>query len=157
MYFWRIEKLKTSMAAAPLTEREVLPYLVASIIAIYIALGLTQHTPITSFWDDISSFCEMLFAVIGTIYIYRKNNGKNGQHFLQRYIAINWVVSVRMFVGALITYYILQEILSAVYVNEENSALIDFIYFFIINVILYWRIGHHVHDLAQKNMTQENI
>ncbi|MBC7750304.1 MAG: hypothetical protein H7Z73_01090 [Candidatus Saccharibacteria bacterium] len=92
MYFWRIEKLKASMATAQLTEREVLPYLIATMILLTVAFGAMRHMPVTSYWDDINSILNILFAIIGTIYIYHKNNGAAGRNFLQRYIVISWVV-----------------------------------------------------------------
>lgn len=39
MYFWRVEELKTEMAARPLSEREALPYLVV-FVALSTAVAL---------------------------------------------------------------------------------------------------------------------
>ncbi len=154
MYFWRIEKLKTAMATAPLTEREVLPYLIASVVVVSIILGAMRHAPITSFWEDISTLCNIILAVFGTLYIYQQNNGKNGQHLLQRYIAISWVVSIRWLIGFIILSIVLLGILLGLHVTVENIALIFFIFSFIAQVILYWRIGHHVQDIAQRAIAQ---
>lgn len=53
MYFWRIEKLKSEMAARLLSQREELPYLV-----VYGALAaLVMAVPATgfNFWDGLSA------------------------------------------------------------------------------------------------------
>ncbi len=54
MYFWRIEKLKAAMAARPLSEREVLPYLIASIALSTAVLYLPQTSQ--NVWDTLGSF-----------------------------------------------------------------------------------------------------
>lgn len=154
MYFWRIEKLKTSMATAPLTDREVLPYLIATVILMAAVLGGAQHVPVTSVWDDISSIFGMVIAVIGTIYIYNRNNGEAGQHFLQRYIVIGWVVSLRWLVAFMVIFTILYIILEYYGASAENIALAEFTFDTLASAVLYWRIGHHVHDLAQRTLTR---
>ena len=96
MYFWRIEKLKTEMAARPLSEREALPYLVV-FVALSSAVAYIPQTTY-SLWDGLGGVWSVLLAAVGTIYIYRQNGGAGGQHFLQRYFAVGWVVVVRWFV-----------------------------------------------------------
>lgn len=93
MYFWRLEKLKTEMAARPLSEREALPYLV-----VFVALSsAVAYIPQTShnLWDGFGAVWSVLLAAVGTVYIYRQNGGAAGQHFLQRYFAVGWVVFIR--------------------------------------------------------------
>ncbi len=96
MYFWRIEKLKTQMVARPLTDREALPYLVGhvAISAVVCCFPLA----ISNVWDGLGGVWTVFLAVVGTIYIYRQNDGADGQHFLQRYLAIGWVVALRWLV-----------------------------------------------------------
>lgn len=61
MYFWRIEKLKSKLTARPLTDREILPYLL-------IFMGATSLVPIfpvesMSFWDYVGVTWTLLLAV----------------------------------------------------------------------------------------------
>ena len=84
MYFWRIEQLKTEMAARPLSEREALPYLVV-FVALSSAVAYIPQTT-QNLWDGVGTVWSVLLAVVGTIYIYRQNGGAGGQHFLQRYL-----------------------------------------------------------------------
>src|SRR5262245_4674371 len=97
MYFWRIEKLKKQMAARPLSEREVLPYLVV-FVALSVAVVYIPQAPL-NVWDGLGAVWSVLLAVVGSIYIYRQNGGPGGQHFLQRYFAVGWVVTLRWLVG----------------------------------------------------------
>lgn len=96
MYFWKIKRLKAEMAARPLSERAVLPYLVIS-MALFSAASFVP-VDYNNLWEVIGGVWSVVLAIFGTIYIYRKNGGASGEHFLQRYFAIGWVVSVRWFV-----------------------------------------------------------
>ena len=79
MYFWRIEKLKSEMAARPLSERDALPYLVV-FVGLTAAVSFVPAT-MTNVWDGLGAAWSVLLAVIGTLYIYRQNGGAGGQHF----------------------------------------------------------------------------
>ena len=81
MYFWRIGNLKTELAARPLSEREALPYLVASMVVLTAATYIPQAE--YTLWDYLTAAWSISLAAVGTIYIYRENGGARGRHFLQ--------------------------------------------------------------------------
>jgi hypothetical protein len=148
MYFWRIEKLKTKMAARPLSEREALPYLV-----VFIALpSAVAYIPQTSqnLWDGLGEVWSDLLAVVGTIYIYRQNGGAGGQHFLQRFFAVGWVVCIRWLVVIILAAAAFYGTLAAVGADTESTHWYDFLLLAFVEAVIYWRIGHHVRDLAQR-------
>jgi hypothetical protein len=148
MYFWRIEKLKTKLAAGPLSEREALPYLV-----VYVALhSVIGYIPQTTYnvWDGLGAVRSVLLAALGIIYIYRQNGGGEGQHFLQRYFAVGWVVSIRWFAILLPAFFVFRGTLAAVGADRTNSHWYDFLFIAVFEAAIYWRIGHHVRDLAQR-------
>ena len=154
MYFWRIEKLKSEMAARPLSEREVLPYLV-----VYVALSAAvSYLPPTTYnvWDGLGAVWSTLLAVVGTIYIYRQNGGADGQHFLQRYFAIGQVVAMRWLAFVMlpvVALYIAMEELGS---DTESTHWYDFLFGAVIEAAFYWRVGYHVRDLAQRT-TSPNL
>jgi len=94
MYFWRIENLKSEMATRPLSDREVLPYLV--VFAVLSASVVSFPQTVFNTWDGLSAALSIFLAFVGTIYIYLQNGGNQGQHFLQRYLLIGWVVALRL-------------------------------------------------------------
>jgi hypothetical protein len=148
MYFWRIEKLKRRMAARPLSEREVLPYLVVFVALSTAVVYIPQAT--RNVWDGLGAVWSVLLAVVGSIYIYRQNGGPGGQHFLQRYFAVGWVVGLRwlvVFIGASVAFY---GTLAAVGADTDNTPWYDFLFFAVAEAVIYWRIGHHVRDLASR-------
>lgn len=140
------------MAARPFTDREVLPYLI-----VYVALTVVAcffSLPTVNVWDALGVTCSVILAVVGTIYIYRENGGAEGQDFLQRYFAIGWVVALRWLVAIVICsipFYVTIEVLGA---TTVATSWYDFLFFAIAEVIVYWRIGHHVRDLSQRSLSQ---
>ena len=155
MYFWRIEKLKQEMTERPLSEREALPYLVVFVV-LSSAVAYIPQT-LHNIWDGLEAMWSTLLAALGTIYIYRRNGGSKGQHFLQRYFALSWVIAIRMlviliplavlFYGSLGVVQAFQETPGA---DLEGTQWYDFLILAAIEAVLYWRIGHHVGDLARR-------
>ena len=89
-----------------------------------------------------------MLAVLGTIYIYRQNGGADGQHFLQRYFAISWVVSIRslvVLIPAAVALFTLPAVLGS---ETEDTTWYHFLFVAIAGAVIYWRIGCHVRDLA---------
>ena len=151
MYFWRIEKLKTEMAIRPLSEREALPYLVV-FVALYTAVTYIPHTP-QNLWDGLGAVWSVLLAAIGSIYIYHQNGGAGGQHFLQRYLAVGWVVTIRWLVVVILAAVPLYGTLAAVGADTESTHWYDFLFLAAVETFICWRIGYHVRDLAQRTTT----
>jgi hypothetical protein len=142
MYFWRIGELKIKLLSASLTERETLPYFI-------VFLALTAVVPLfpsetMNLWDYLGVGWTALLVVIGTIYLYRRNGGDAGIHFVQRYFAIGWVATVRW--TALVAPLFI--VSNPLFSSPEKTTWYDFSYFAIAELVLYERIGHHIADVA---------
>ena len=136
------------MVARPLSEREALPYLVV-FVGLSAAVGYIPQT-MSNVWDGLGAAWSVALAVVATIYIYRRNGGADGQHFLQRYFAIGWVVAIRWLVIIIFAAIAFYAALTAVGVETENTAWYDFVFLAIVEAVVYWRIGHHVGELADR-------
>lgn len=148
MHFWRIEKLKQAMAERPLSERETLPYLVVYCALSSAVISIPQE--MGNGWDVAGAAWSVLLAVLGTIHIYRQNGGGAGQHFLQRYFAIGWVVAIRWLVigiGCLAAFYLPLGLFAP---EVAATRWYDFAFLAALEAAVYWRIGHHVRDLARR-------
>jgi len=149
MYFWRIERLKAELVARPLSDRDVLPYLVvsaalASVVYIFPATML-------NIWDGLGVAWSVALAVFGTIYIFFQNGGAEGRNLLQRYFAVGWVVALRMLVVVVPVLAAFLATLLAIGVEMDvNTTWYDFLLFAIIESVFYLRFGHHVKDVAQR-------
>ena len=147
-YFWRIHDLKASMVSQPLSEREVLPYLLLT-LGLYAAIA-SLPTQAFNLWDYLGAAWTVAITVLGIVYVYHRNGGSKGRDFLQRLFAIGWVVTIRWVVFlslALLLFYISIEFWS-VFEIEDETQWHDFAIIALAEIGLYWRMGFHVRDLA---------
>lgn len=153
MYFWQLRSLKRKMVARPLSEGEILPYLLVSLTLTTAIAFIPEFS--ANVWDALSALSSTILTLVGTFYIYRQNGGANGQYFLQRYFAIGWVVTLRWLLIFIITTVILLILLELASINtfSEETTWYDFLYGTACEVIIYQRIGHHVRDVAQGSIT----
>jgi hypothetical protein len=148
MYFWRIEDLKDRMVSRPLSEREALPYLLV-FVGLTALVGFFPNENL-NWWDRLGTGYSVLLAVLGTIWIYRQNGGAEGHFFLQRYLAIGWVASIRwmaVLLALCIPFFLM---LSLYDIESEVTTWYDFVFLAIVETVLYWRIGAHVRNIAQR-------
>ena len=148
MYFWRIEQLEDQMVGRPLSEREVLPYLIV-FVALTAAIGFIPSERL-NVWDHLGTSFSVILAVLGTIWIYRQNGGADGRLFLQRYLAIGWVVGIRWMAVLLVLFIPLFIMLWLYGIESEVTTLYDVVFFAAAEFALYWRIGVHVGNVARR-------
>lgn len=151
MYFWRVGKLKSEMVARPLSDRETLPYLVI-FVTMFVVIGYIPQS-VANVWDALGAVWSVALAVLGTIYIYRQNRGADGQHFLQRYLAIGWVVSIRWLVIIFFAAVVFFTLMTPSASETEKTTWYEFLFLAVGEAVVYWRIGYHVRDLAQRAAT----
>lgn len=147
MRFWRVGQLKAEMEVQPLSDREVLPYIVLYVAMTNLVMGLPQSD--LNALDAFDTLCCVLIAIVGTIYIFRCNGGVDGQYFLQRYFAIGFVVAVRCIVALIALFVPLAFTLDALGLMTEETSWYDVLISVVIQVLVYWRTGKHIGDLAR--------
>jgi hypothetical protein len=101
-------------------------------------------------WDVLGAVWSVLLAVLGSIYIYRQNGGAAGHHFLQRYLVVGLVVALRCVFVFVVAAFAFAGTLIALGADIETPHWYDFLFGAAFETVLYWRIGHHVRDLATR-------
>jgi hypothetical protein len=164
MYFWNIKKLKAQLIARPLTERETLPYIIATALMYLILLEITiygysiddggaQAIPY-GIWDYLSITISILITIFGSIWLFNKNKVRSENYFLQRYTALGWVVIVRTTVFVLFTFLILfaltQIIISDFFNKIFDSNISVFVFGLCFYLYFYWYFGKHLVEVAEK-------
>ena len=146
LYFWKINDLKRRLAAAPLSDREALPYYVA-----YNALAaLTMLIPAVEFnqWDWTGGVITLAFAILGPIWVYKRNGGSAGIQFLQRVLALGLVMSLRIFAMAMAGFFVFHMIVAATSGETPGTDWYDVMLIAGLQFALYARIGIHIRDVA---------
>ncbi len=151
MYFLKYHPLKQKLTERCLTDRDALPYFV-----IFMGLStLGSSMPFLSgynVWDIVSGIVSVVIAICGVIYAYRKNGGKAGYDFIQKFVILGWVVFIRFllaFVPIIFALYLFFELTGLV--SDESTNLFDVVVLAIAEMIFYQRIGRHIKDTNKIN------
>jgi len=147
MYFWNTNKLKENLQDKSLTDSEVLPYFILNMI--FISIPLSDSWEDYNSWDYFDEVLSFLLPILGTIYAYLKNNGKNGSHFLQRYFSLGWVLSLR-FCVLLIIISLFLLLIDYFITDSLNSKTqwFESLAFLGVQIGYYYRLGFHIEDVA---------
>jgi hypothetical protein len=107
-------------------------------------------------WEIISEFIAIPIGIIGTIYIFQKNEGKNGIYFLQRYLSIGWVISIRLLLMCVLPVMIIISIVKSAVGYRINSYMwYDAMFWAAFAFFWYLRVGFHVGEVANQKNTEQ--
>jgi len=95
MYFWKINELKKQLINSDLEAAESFKYLIANTVLLTVA---TIPYGEANQFDTLNGFIAVFTAVLGIWIAYKVNGGKDGNHFVHRYLAIGLVTFVRFFI-----------------------------------------------------------
>ena len=150
MYFVRYQPLKDKLRDRTLSEREALPYLV-----VFVALAsLAQAFPKLHEYgklDAVSGLLNLGAAIWGILYSYHHNGGRAGHDLIRKFVVLGWIVSVRCIL-AFIPISLLLIFLGATtgMMSWESYGWYDVSVIFLINILVYQRIGRHIRDTRDK-------
>lgn len=150
MYFFRIKPLKEELAGPGLIEKERLKYLLIWFVPQTLALFTSRDSE--DFWGFIGGFFIAGIELAGVLYAWRKNGGSEGRAFLDRYLSISWVVTVRtlIFVFALIA--IPMMILGAIGQSEsldELHPILSILSMGLMVGFIAYSVGRHIAEVRQ--------
>tara|TARA_Y100000766_G_scaffold236033_1_gene211618 strand:+ start:193 stop:648 length:456 start_codon:yes stop_codon:yes gene_type:complete len=130
MYFWRIDELKKDLSNGKTNNKNIFRYYFG--LTLISALGLLPFSNFensSSEWiNSLVGVAALIVSVCGSYYV---NGGNNGRNFLERFIPINFVMSIRYLVFMLIAGFILG-LIESESSNSDSSLLIMMIVFYIL-------------------------
>lgn len=154
MYFWKIDSLTQELKDGSLPQSERMKYLLATVIvyAVAIEASFLFAEPITYLRIFQSSFIVAI-TVGGTIYCYVMNRRGDNREFIDRFICIGWVVSVRviaLFVGVYFLYLIAGYAVGGEEFEKflESTSIVDAGLTLLVCILGYWLIGEHIKKVA---------
>lgn len=100
MYFWNILQLKEDIRSGDFGEKDRFIYAFIYIALATIGMEVSGIIPLEdrNIWDNVSVIGNILIPIIGTIFAYRANGGRNGRDFLGRFFSIGFVLFIRFLV-----------------------------------------------------------
>lgn len=148
MYFLDIRSLKRQLqTGVRLPEDEAFLYLLSSSI---IQTLFTIVPSTVNLRNTLTTIAVMAVTVFGIIHCYSQNGGARGMGFLDRFIALSWVLGLRWFLGSLFLLIPLVIFLIAAR-NDRGMWIAD-----VLEVLLvlgyYLRLGSHLRQLANPQL-----
>jgi uncharacterized protein (TIGR02246 family) len=166
MYFWRIEALKDQLRQGPLAQRYAFAYVFIAFLLLEAVLGVpglwnTELAPDTP-WAWVTYIASVAFFGGGTYAAYRANGGANGLDFAARYLALGWVLTVRLvvlaFLPLLLVAMVVLVVMAVAQTDPASVAIAsdDLSSDWIVELVsvafiavFYWRLVHHFQDVAR--------
>lgn len=164
MYFWRINELKNQMRAGPVPARDVLGYvlwLVGSIWLPQLLLTMMSFPEASDVRPPVwPQLVLLVMMAVGLWVAYRANGGASGRDFAGRLLATHWVLGLR-FVPAMFFVVIAVVVIGGIagFTSSKPDAVEDEL---IVGgvmaasmVLFYWRLAHHLRQVAATSGEQE--
>lgn len=149
-YLWSTPFVREQLRAGDLSEAATFRYFLAIMVFDWLQLTAiaTTPTPIISPWSLTGSWITFAITVAGLMYLYARNDGRKGKHFLHRYfplsVTVGWKFVAAMFAGM----WLVEQTLAGS--NQEILGWSTTGVFAGLNVAMFWRIGEHLARLARE-------
>lgn len=153
MYFWNIKSLKQEIKSGQFSDSRVFPYVVVYAFLYALIIEAIAYLPYedVNMWTYTLSILNIVIAIGGTFYVYRKNGGANGEDFASKYFGIGFVVGIR-FLFYLVPVMVFMSVYWVYAFDEEaiiSTTPIEVVLFSFWYALLYYRIGIHMNDTAK--------
>ena len=150
MYIWKIDELNQQLISSNLTEPDVFKYLMAW--TVLNSLAMIRYL-VPNQYDTYNGIIAVVISIIGLVFIYICNGGKNGSHLLERYISISWVVFVRFLVLFFLPAYIAMFTIQEIYMGgiAEQTTEMDMAFLLISDVVYFLWFAKHIKFVAKQS------
>lgn len=155
-----IKALITDFRQGRVDEPLRFKYLLVTYLLLTLAVSLTIQVPPEDGLVWLLNTTVFLVAVItGTVYSYRQNKQGDNVDFLARYIAVNFVVSMRFFVAYIILFIALVLLFPLLEGTAFMNALgvdivLNLVLYTIAYALYYYFIITHIRQIAQPTPPQ---
>ena len=112
----------------------------------------TTPTPIISPWSITGSWITFAITVAGLMYLYVRNDGSKGKHFLYCYFPLSVTVGWKFVVAMFAVMWLLEAAL--VRSSPEFRGWSSTVALAALNLAMFWRIGEHLAGLARERAAQ---
>ena len=95
MYILNYKQLAEDLRDHKVSEREKLYYIIGTVVLstpLLIPSAPANHNDITG--ELVGIFILILLTILGTIFIYRKNQQSDGKNFIERYVCLSFPISI---------------------------------------------------------------
>ena len=150
-YLWSTPFVREQLRVEGLSEAATFRYFLAIMVFDWLQLTAiaTTPTPIMSPWSFAGSWSTFFITVAGLLYLYVRNDGRNGRQFLQRYFALSVTVGWKFVAVMFVVMPLLQAVLAGS--SPEFRGWSSTGTLAALNLAMFWRIGEHLARLAREH------
>lgn len=141
MNFLRYDPLKEKLGTRTLTERESLPYLLATSLVINFPLQSSW-----GLWDGLLGLGSLVVTLMGISHVYRCNGGNEGFDFIRKFTVVGWIMGCRLVLVALPWFLLLGFLSEDSYQHGHGLMWYEAVLFLALEVFYYHRLGRHIAD-----------
>ncbi|MBN1625733.1 MAG: RDD family protein [Deltaproteobacteria bacterium] len=157
IYLWNINRLKFDLANRGISKKQTLIYLIC-ILSVQTASWVLSYSEdvAINLWDKIDLSGFSLFIVIGAVYCYHENGGRDGSHFMSRYISLAWVFGIQYFIMVLMPLSLIFYLAVSMFGGlPEMTQWYDALFNAIIRICFYIVLAGHIRDVALNRVLSE--
>jgi len=149
-YLWSTAFIANRLRHERFSEAVTFRYFLAIMAFDWLQFTLiaTTPTPTISLWSTVGSWTTFAVTVLGLLYLYRKNGGKTGKHFLLRYFSLSLTVGWKFLVAMFAIAWLIPVVLAGH--SNEMLGWSTTVSTTVINILMFWRIGVHFESLANE-------
>ncbi|HAD47317.1 MAG: hypothetical protein CMF12_08020 [Idiomarina sp.] len=146
MYVFNIDALKQQLREQQFNQAHALFYLLGLTLLWYLPIGWIGNGD--NGWDYASFWASLAIIIGGTVIAYRANGGAQGTQFLERFLALSWVVFWRV-IPVFFILGLVVVILRTIAYGEGHYQLtvFGFVFSVVAEVFYYQRIYSHMKHL----------
>jgi hypothetical protein len=158
MVFWRIDELKRQLRRGPLPQRQAFGYVALTWVLFELfsgAPGLWNDARSGTLRDWAAYVAGVITIGVGTYAAYRANGGGAGRDFAARFVALGFVVGLRLLVLVVIPATVLFEVIIGIAgvepAQRESGALAwaeSLLVLVVAYVLFMARVAAHLRDVA---------
>lgn len=107
----------------------------------------TADTSNIASWSVANAWITFGLTIIGLVFLYTRNGGREGQYFLQRYFSLSIVVGWKFLMATLCSDFAMAYVLAEASANIKGWGTT--IVYAIWNAAMFLRLGKHIVHLSQ--------
>ncbi len=149
-YLWSTAFITNLLRDGRLSEASTFRYFLAIMAFDWLQFTFMATTPTASIslWSRVGAWATFAITVLGLLYLYRKNGGSTGTHFLQRYFPLSISVGWKFVVAMFVVLWLIPVVLAG-----QSKATLGWsttVSFTVINILMFWRIGFYLESLSNE-------
>jgi uncharacterized RDD family membrane protein YckC len=150
IHCWNINRLKFELINNRLSGRQTLIYL-SCILFIQAALRVLAYTVEgrSNRWDNLDTAVFLVLLVIGAVYCFYANGGRQGKDFASRYISLAWVFGWRYAIMVVVPLSVCFYVVPPFFIEfPEETQWYDVLFDSALSLSFYFFLARHIRDVA---------